>query len=49
MGKPSVYTEGRQLSDEEMYIFSLFDLEPAGILVSGGLFLMHFFFGPQND
>jgi hypothetical protein len=31
---PAVYTVGRQLGDGQMYIFSLFDLEPAGILVS---------------
>jgi len=30
---PAVYTVGRQLGDGQMYIFSLFDLEPAGILV----------------
>ena len=33
MRKAAIYTVGRQLNDGEMYIFSLYDLEPAGILV----------------
>ena len=34
MRKAAIYTVGRQLNDGDMYIFSLYDLEPAGILVS---------------
>eukprot|EP00614_Pseudopedinella_elastica_P015646 CAMPEP_0172586852 /NCGR_PEP_ID=MMETSP1068-20121228/6087_1 /TAXON_ID=35684 /ORGANISM="Pseudopedinella elastica, Strain CCMP716" /LENGTH=160 /DNA_ID=CAMNT_0013381733 /DNA_START=17 /DNA_END=499 /DNA_ORIENTATION=- len=33
MRKAAIYTVGRQLNDGEMYIFSLYDLEPAGILI----------------
>jgi len=31
--KAAIYTVGRQLNDGDMYIFSVFDLEPAGLLV----------------
>jgi hypothetical protein len=33
MKKSAIYTVGRQLNDGDMYIFSVFDLEPAGLLV----------------
>jgi len=31
--KAAIYTVGRQLNDGDMYIFSVFDLEPAGLLI----------------
>jgi hypothetical protein len=40
MRKAAIFTTGRQLNDGEMYIFSLYDLEPAGILVRWPLMLL---------
>ena len=33
MRKAAILTVGRQLNDGETYIFSMYDLEPAGLLV----------------
>ena len=33
MRRSSLYTVGRQLDDETMYILSVIDLEPAGVLI----------------
>jgi len=31
--KAAIYKQGRQLGDGELYIFSMFDLEPAGLVI----------------